>query len=119
MSKRVKKILKWTGVAILAPILLVVLLAILLYIPPIQNWAVKEVASYASNKTGMNISVEHVRLVFPLDLGVEGLRVIQQNDSLPQVKDTVADVKNIVVNVQLMPLLHSKVEIDALEFNKM
>ncbi|WP_036880888.1 translocation/assembly module TamB domain-containing protein [Xylanibacter oryzae] len=119
MNIRVKKILKWTGVAILAPILLVVLLAILLYIPPIQRWAVKEVVSYASNKTGMNISVERVRLVFPLDLGVDGLRVIQQNDSLPQVKDTVADVKNIMVNVQFMPLLHSKVEIDALEFNKM
>lgn len=119
MSTRVKKILKWTGFAILTPILLVVLLAILLYVPPIQNWAIKEVASYASNKTGMSISVQHVRLVFPLDLGVYGIRVVQKNDSLPQVKDTVADVKSLVVNVRLLPLLHSKVDIDALEFNKM
>lgn len=119
MSTRVKKILKWTGVAILVPILLVILLAILLYVPPIQNWAIKEVASYASNKTGMDISIERVKLVFPLNLGIDGLRVVQQNDSLPQVKDTVADVKNIVANVRLIPLFHNKVEIDALEFNNM
>ena len=119
MNVRVKKILKWTGVVILTPILLIVLLSVLLYVPPVQNWAVKKVASYASEKTGMDITVEHVNLVFPLDLGVDGFKVIQQNDSLPQVKDTVADVSNIVVNIQLLPLLHKQVEIDALEFNKM
>ena len=89
MNVRVKKILKWTGVVILTPILLIVLLSVLLYVPPVQNWAVKKVASYASEKTGMDITVEHVNLVFPLDLGVDGFKVIQQNDSLPQVKDTV------------------------------
>ena len=68
------------------------LLAALLYFPPFQRWAVKQVAAYASEKTGMDITVEHVRLEFPLNLGVEGLRVLQQNDSLPQVKDTVADI---------------------------
>lgn len=119
MDIRAKKIFKWTGVVVLTPFLLIILLAILLYVPPVQNWAVKKVASYASEKTGMNITVDHVNLVFPLDLGVDGLRVIQQNDSLPQVKDTVADVKNLVVNVQLMPLFHKQVEIDALEFNRM
>lgn len=119
MNTRTKKILKWGGVVLFTPIFLIVLFAILLYFPPIQNWAAKRVASYASEKTGMNITVNHVNLVFPLDLGVDGLRVIQQNDSLPQVKDTVADVKNMIADIQLLPLFHSKVEIDALEFNKM
>lgn len=71
-------------------------LAILLYIPAVQNWVVQRVVTYASDKTGMDISVDRVSLVFPLDLGVEGFRMIQQNDSLPQVKDTVADVKNLL-----------------------
>lgn len=82
----------------------ILILAILLYIPPIQNWAVKKVMSYASEQTGMEISIERVKLVFPLDLGVDGFLMIQQNDSLPQVKDTIADVKNLIVEVQLKPL---------------
>ena len=44
--------------------------------------------------------------------------MIQQNDSLPQVKDTVADVKKLVVDIQLWPLLKKKVEIDAFDIFK-
>lgn len=101
---RKKRIIKLAVGIILTPILLFLILAILLYIPPIQNWAVKKVMSYASEQTGMEISIERVKLVFPLDLGVDGFLMIQQNDSLPQVKDTIADVKNLIVEVQLKPL---------------
>ena len=111
-----KKALKWTALAVAIPILLIVLLAVLLYLPPVQNWAVKQVARVASEKTGMEITVERVNLEFPLNLGVEGLRVLQPNDSLPGQKDTVADVRKLVVNVQLWPLLKKQVEIDALDF---
>ncbi len=117
MSK--KKAFKWVGGIILTPIILFVLLAVLIYLPPVQNWLVQHVAAYASEKTGMDISVGSIKLVFPLDLGVEDFRMIQRNDSLPQVKDTVADVKQLVVKIQFMPLLEKKVEIDALEFNDM
>lgn len=109
--------MKWAGVIVLTPVLLFITLTVLLYIPPVQNWVVRQVVAYASEKTGMSITVDRVRLVFPLDLGVEGFRVIQQNDSLPQVKDTVADVRKLVVDVQLLPLFKKKVEIDAFEFN--
>ena len=114
-----KKALKWLGIAVATPIMLVALLAVLLYLPPVQNWAVRQVARVASEKTGMEIAVDHVHLEFPLNLGVDGLHVLQPNDSLPQVKDTVADVKKLVVNVQLWPLLKKKVEVDKLEFNDM
>ena len=36
-----KKVLKWLAVAILLPVLLVLLAAVLLYLPPVQNWAVR------------------------------------------------------------------------------
>ena len=42
-----KKYAKWVSVLILIPFLLILLLTILLYLPPVQNWAVKQVASYA------------------------------------------------------------------------
>ena len=99
-----RKILKGVGIAIAVPLLFFIILALLLYFPPFQRWTVNQVAAYVAEKTGSEIAVERVRLVFPLDLGIEGLRVIQPNDSLPQVKDTVADIGRLVVNVQLWPL---------------
>ena len=100
-----KKYFKWAGIVVLVPVLLVLILFLLFYFPPFQNWAVKQVASYASEKTQLDIRVEHVNLEFPLNLGIDGIHVIQQNDSLPQVKDTVADIRKTVVDIQLLPLL--------------
>ena len=114
-----KRFFKWLGVAILTPILLFLLLAVLLYLPPVQNWAVKQVAAIAQEKTGLEISVGHVRLEFPLNLGVDDVRVLQPNDSLPHLKDTVADIGRMVVNVQLKPLFRKQVEIDELELNRL
>lgn len=101
----------------MTPVLLFIILAVLLYIPPIQNWLVEQVTSYASKQTGMEISVERVKLAFPLDLCVVGFKVLQPNDSLPNKKDTIANVRNLVADVQLWPLLRQKVEIDAFELN--
>ena len=112
-----KKVLKWVGIAILTPILLFILLTILIYLPPVQNWAVKRVAAYASEETGMNITVERVKLVFPLDLGIDGVLATEPNDSLKNVTDTVLDARSIVVDVRLLPLFSGNVEIDALELN--
>ena len=63
-----KKVFWWILGILLSPILLFVILTILLYLPPIQNWAVDKVAAYASEQTGMEITVDNVRLSFPLDL---------------------------------------------------
>ena len=112
-----KKILKWIGIIILTPILIFLILTILIYLPPVQNWAVKKVAAYASEETGMNITVERVKLVFPLDLGVDGVLATEPNDTLKNVTDTILYAKNIVADVKLIPLFSGNVEIDALELN--
>ena len=64
----------------------------------------------------MEISVGHVSLSFPLDLKLEQVMALRPDDSIPQRRDTVADVKELVVDVQLMPLFKSRVEIDQLTF---
>ncbi len=110
--KKPVKIALWT---LLTPIALLILLTALFYFPPFQNWMVRRVAAVASEKTGMEITVSRVRLAFPLDLAVDGVMVLKQNDSLPQLKDTIADIKRTVVNVQLLPLLSQKVEVDELD----
>ena len=107
-----KKLVKWGGIVLLTPVLLFAVCALLLYFPPFQNWAIKQVTAYASEKTGMEISIGHVHLVFPLNLGMEEVRVLQQNDSLPQVKDTVANIRKLVANVQLLPLFTKNIEVE-------
>ena len=57
---RIRKSTKWLTAIVLAPISLFIFLLVLLYLPPVQNWIVKKVADYASQKTGLEISVGHV-----------------------------------------------------------
>ena len=102
---RIRKSTKWLAAIVLAPISLFIFLLVLLYLPPVQNWIVKKVADYASQKTGLEISVGHVSLSFPLDLKLEQVMALRPNDSIPQRRDTVADVKELVADVQLIPLL--------------
>lgn len=93
------------------------ILAVLLYIPPVQNWLVRQVVASASEKTGLDISVDNVRLAFPLNLSVNGVSVLQKVDSLPNVTDTIAGIRNVIVDVRLLPLFRSQVEIDRLSLS--
>jgi hypothetical protein len=103
-----KKIFWWILIILLSPVLLFVVLTVLLYLPPVQNWAVDKVTAIASEKTGMDISVDRIDLSFPLDLSIDHFCVLQK-------PDTIADVERMVVDVQLLPLFSSKVVINELE----
>lgn len=107
MTKRknlIKKILKGVGIAIAAPIALFLLLAILIYIPPVQNWAVDKVASSLSDSTGLAFSVDKVRLKFPLDLTVNGVRATQRGDS-------VLDARTLQLDLALLPLFQGRADV--------
>ena len=106
-----KKILKWLIIAVLIPPLLILIMAALLYLPPVQNWVADKVAAVASEKTGMDITVGTVRLEWPLDLGIDDFRVINKGDTL-------ADVGHLTVDVQLRPLLDKRVVINELGVNE-
>lgn len=114
-----KKYVKWVGIGILIPVFLMIVLCLLFYFPPFQKWAVKQVTAYASQEMGLQISVGHVSLTFPLDLALEDVKVLQPNDSLEHVTDTVADIGRVVADVQLRPLFDKQVMIDKLAFDHM
>ena len=109
-----KKVFKWLGFAVLIPLLLILILAATLYLPPVQRWMVAKATQIASEQTGMDISIGSVSLEWPLNLGINDLRILHPNDSLPDVTDTIADVRKMVVDVRLWPLLRQKVFIDGL-----
>lgn len=109
-----KKIKKWLWLIVLAPFVLFLTLALLLYVPAIQNWAVKHVAAYVSDHTDWNASVGSVHLAFPLDIEVNDLHLTKVNDSVRTATDTVACVEQFVANIELCPLLSGNVVIEKL-----
>ena len=106
-----KKYLKWGGIILLIPISLFILLSILLYLPPIQNFVVTKVTQTVSESTGMDIRIGRVSLSFPIDLVVHETTVVNQ-------KDTLLDVNRLKVEIQLWPLLKKQVEVDGLVLEK-
>ena len=90
---------------LLTPILLFVILMILLYVPPVQNFLRQEAEIYASKATGMQISIHRIDLRFPLNLLVRGVEVVQ-------VPDTLLSLESLNVRVQALPLFRGKVEVE-------
>ena len=52
-KKSVRKVLKWLAITVLSPVVLFLVLAILIYIPPIQNFIVEKVTGRLAATTGM------------------------------------------------------------------
>ncbi|MDE6447604.1 MAG: hypothetical protein K2L35_04740, partial [Muribaculaceae bacterium] len=58
-------------------LLVVILLPVLLYIPPIQTGVKNLATRIVREKTGMDIEIDRFRLKFPLDVSLQGVRVIE------------------------------------------
>lgn len=113
---KIRKIAKIAAVTVLIPIVLFLLLAVLIYIPAVQNAIVTQVTEIASEQSGMDIRVGKVRLQFPLDLSIEDVKVLKPNPRTNR-RDTIADIRSVVADVKLMPLFRGNVDIDNFTFN--
>lgn len=118
MRRKWLKIVVWI---LLTPIILFVILMILLYVPPVQNFIRKQATAIASDATGMDISVERIDLRFPLNLLVRGVLVVQPADNMVSIDsistgvhypDTLLSLQSLNVHVQAWPLLKGRVEVD-------
>lgn len=103
--------IKRIGVICLIPIALVLLLSIMLYIPPVQNFAVRKATEYAGKATGMRIGIEKIRLSFPLDLTVKGVEVVNPP------ADTLLSLRSLTVRVQALPLIRKQVVVETIDLN--
>ncbi len=92
---------------LLTPVLLFLLLAVLLYVPHVQNRIAQAVTAYASEQTGMDIRLERVRLKFPLDLDL-------QHFSATTPPDTLVAVEHLLVDLDFSRILKGEVGVDAI-----
>jgi len=103
--------LRRTLKTLLALVILILLLPVLLYIPPIQNLAVKFASDYVEKSTGMKIGIGEFRLKFPIDVSLCDVYVIEATgDTMIRASEAIADVK-------LFPLLKLDVDIERLRLN--
>ena len=110
--KKTAKILRWLGVILLTPLALFLVAAILLYIPPVQNFVVHRVASSLSRSMGMDISIQEVRLAFPLDLAVHEVRAVEKGDTL-------LEARSLYLSVPLRPLFSGQADIDGFALSQL
>lgn len=103
--KKTKRVLKWMGIAVVSPIALFLFLAVLLYVPPVQNFIVHKVAEEMSSRMGMTISIDKVRLAFPLDLALHRMTAMEKGDTL-------LNVDRMRLNVKLFPLFEGRADVD-------
>lgn len=111
--KKVRNTLLWL---VLAPIMLVLLLFIALYIPPVQKWAVDIAAEKLSEEMGLRVTVDRVLLKFPLDLSLGGVVAIKDDVSMFNGKelkpDTVLNCDELLLDVSVIPLFSGKLQVD-------
>ena len=107
-----KKILKYTFRTLLVILLVLMLVPALLYIPAVQDFVRGKAVGYASRTLGMDLSVERLRLSFPLRLSVD-------NTLLSDKGDTLLSCGHLSLEVAVWPLLRKEVAVRSLELAKL
>lgn len=107
-----KKILKYTFRTLLVILLVLILVPALLYIPAVQDFVRSKAVGYASQTLGMDLSVERLRLSFPLRLSVD-------NTLLTDKGDTLLSCGHLSLDVAVWPLLRKEVAVRSLELAKL
>lgn len=98
-----KRIIKYFLIAISVLPGLVLFLGILIYTPFVQDFIVKKASRYVSENMGIELSVNRLRLKFPIKLSIEGATAI-----LPE-NDTLAHIGILETEIKLWPLIHQDI----------
>ena len=94
-------------------IMLVVLLAISLNIPAVQNFVKNKAINYLKNKTHTEVSLESIKIALPKDVVLNKFYMEDKKG------DTLLYAQKLSVDISLLKLLSNKVEINNIELEKM
>lgn len=110
-TKGSRRMSRWVSIpmkVLLTIVLIVVLIPVALYIPPVQTW-VKDIAcKVIKSSTGMDVEIDRFRLKFPLDVSLQGVKVVESTG------DTMVMAKEVIADVKLLPLLRLDVDVNEL-----
>ncbi|MDE6236129.1 MAG: translocation/assembly module TamB [Muribaculaceae bacterium] len=110
-EKKKRKVSRWITLPakILMWIVIVILLIpVALYIPPVQTFVKNVACSYVKKSTGLDIEIDRFRLKFPLDVSLQGVKVIEATG------DTMVVAREVIADVGLLPLFRLDVDVQKL-----
>ncbi len=102
------KILSWTIASILA---LSILVLLLIQVPYVQNKIKDKAVAYLQEKIHTKVSIDHLYVGFPKNIILEKIYLEDQQ------KDTLLYGGNLNINISLLKLIHSEVEINSVDLN--
>ena len=106
-----KRTLKYIFKALLVLVLLIAMLVVSLYLPPIQKWAVGRLSTWAKKEAGFELTVGSVRLTPLLDLRLENVHI-------EKAPTDIIDVESAIVDLDLSRLLLLHVGVEAIELSQ-
>ncbi len=93
-----------------APFVLLAVVATLLYVPPVQQWAVRQACNYARENTGWDVDIESVRLRWVADLDLQGLRV--------ESTDLALSARHVVVDLDFSNILKGQLGVESIDIEE-
>jgi hypothetical protein len=112
LNKYIRKSLKVLLWIIASVVLLVVLIALSLNIPFVQNFVKDEVIGYLKNKTKTEISLESIKIGLPKDIILHKFYLEDKKG------DTLLYAQKLAVDISLFQLLNNKVEVNNITLQK-
>lgn len=103
IAHKVLRVFLWIVFGLVA---LLLLTPVLLYVPFVQDFAVRIASEQVAKSTGMKVEIGKLRLGFPLKLKIDDATVIQANG------DTMLTSGKLAVNVKLIPLVKGEINIE-------
>ena len=100
-SVRRRRKLFW--ILLLVPLTVLLLLVGSIYLPSVQRWAVDRLVHTLEEQTGWKITVEEMRISFPLRVRVDKLLATEGSD-------TIIWVDELRTSLPLMPLFNKRIE---------
>lgn len=112
MNKYIRKSFKVVLWIIASIIMLVVLLALSLNIPAVQNFVKNQAISYLKNKTKTEVSLESIHIALPKDIVLNKFYMEDRKG------DTLLYAQKLAVDINLFKILNNKVEINNIALEK-
>ncbi len=90
-------------------IVVILMIPVLLYVPPVQTFVKNVACSVVKKSTGLDVKIDLFRLKFPLDVSLQGVSVVEATG------DTMVYAREVIADVKLLPLVDLDVKINKLK----
>ena len=91
------------GAVFSAPFIIILIAMVLLYIPPIQKFAVKKCSDLIAQHSDYTLTLEKFNLHFPLNLTI-------RNFTLSNESDTLLQGERLRIDINMLPLIRGEIE---------